>query len=338
MSISNTTLTTISTGTPSDGIAIPFIARFWLYLISDVLSLICGFFLLFHLIFDSTLRRALHNHVIIAALCLCIIREVTTIPWTIHVYLVGVVPIKSPTFCMIWKFIESTVYTTLAKLVGWASIERHILIFHNQWVATKRQRILIHYIPLALIIMYGIILYGVVTPINDCNKKFNYNVQSCGYSSCVYNSAGYSLYEFMSGGVLSSLCIGFGSVFLIIRIVIQKHRLQQQVHWRKYRRMTIQLLSVASIFFILFLPPVLWGICQKLGVPSTGGAASYGLYATFFNIYVIFLFPFTCLGTLPQLRTRINTIIQFFYRQQQQQQRVAPQQIATKQPIRQSRR
>ncbi|CAF1025236.1 unnamed protein product [Adineta steineri] len=333
MSTSNTSLTIISTGLPLDGIAIPLIGRFWLFLISNVLSLACGFFLFFHLVFDATLRHGLHNHVIIAVLGLCLFHELTVIPWEIHFLRVGVVPIKSPTICMIFKFIDTVVYTSMAKLVGWASVERHILIFHNKWIATKMQRILIHYIPLILIIMYGIILYGVTTPMNDCGRSFNYNSKLCAYYSCVYDSAGYSLYEFMSGGVLSSICIGFGSAFLVIRIVIQKRRLQQQVHWRRYRKMTIQLLSVTSIFFIIYLPPVLLAISQKLGVPSSVGS-SYTTYASFFSNYVILLFPFTCLGTLPQLRTRVKTIFRFFHRQQQH--RVVPLTVTVK-PIRQSR-
>ncbi|CAF0826920.1 unnamed protein product [Adineta steineri] len=333
MSTSNTSLDIIARAVPSDGIAIPVIGRFWLFLISNVLSLACGFFLLFHLVCDSTLRHGLHNHVIIAVLCLCLFHELTVMPWEIHFLRVGVVPIKSPTMCLIIKFIDTVVYTSMAKLVGWASVERHILIFHSKWIATKMQRILIHYIPLMLIIMYGIILYGITTPINDCGRGFYYNYMLCAYWSCVYDSAGYSLYEFMSGGVLSSICIGFGSAFLIIRIITQKRRLQQQVHWRKYRKMTIQLLSVTSIFFIIYLPPVLLGISQRLGVPSSVGS-TYSTYANFFSNYVVWLFPFTCLGTLPQLRTRVKTIFRCFYRQQQH--RVVPLTITVK-PMQQSR-
>ncbi|CAF3581907.1 unnamed protein product, partial [Adineta steineri] len=138
----------------SDGIAIPYIGRFWLLLIPNILSLICSLFVLFHFLFDSTLRHALHNHVIIVILIVCIIAELTTIPFMMYFYLNGVVWIQSPTFCMIWKFFDSATYTTVPKLVGWSSMERHIIIFHSQWISTKKKRFLIHYLPIVLIVIY----------------------------------------------------------------------------------------------------------------------------------------------------------------------------------------
>ncbi|CAF1260409.1 unnamed protein product [Adineta steineri] len=297
----------------SDGIAIPYIGRFWLLLIPNTLSLICSLFVLFHFLFDSTLRHALHNHVIIVILIVCIIAELTTIPFMMYFYLNGVVWIQSPTFCMIWKFFDSATYTTVPKLVGWSSMERHIIIFHSQWISTKKKRFLIHYLPIVLIVIYGIVLYGVTTPMNDCHRRFNYKSVYCSYYSCIYDSVTYSLYEFMSGGVLSSACIGFGSIFLIVRIALQKHRLQQQMQWRKYRKISIQLMFIALIFFVFYLPPILLAISQKLGVPSNVGA-DYNRYANLFSSYIILLFPFACISTLPKLKTRIKKTLHYFCR------------------------
>ncbi|CAF4299086.1 unnamed protein product, partial [Adineta steineri] len=182
-----------------DGIAIPYIVRFWIFLISNVFSFICCLFVLYHLLFDSTLRRGLHNHVMIILLIMCLIAELTTIPWTMYLFLYGVAWIQTPTFCMIWKFFDTATYTTTAKLVGWASIERHILIFHDQWVSTKKKRFFIHYLPLIFIVLYGVVVYGTITPINDCNRPFYYFIPMCAYSSCVYNSLAFGLYEFMTG-------------------------------------------------------------------------------------------------------------------------------------------
>ncbi|CAF3838715.1 unnamed protein product [Adineta steineri] len=320
----NTSSTTATIGPLPDGVIIPYIVRFWLFLVSDTLSVTCCIFVLFHFLSNSTLRHSLHNHAIIIALFLCLIRELTTVPWVMHFYLYGVVWIKSPAYCMIWKFIDSTVYTSLAKLVGWTSVERHILIFHSQWIATNRRRYLIHYTPLILIVLYGVILYGITSPMNDCNRSFIYNSNLCSYYSCIYNSAAFSLYEFMSGGVLSSSCMGFGSIFLVIRIVFQKRRLQRQIQWRKYRKMTIQLLSVTSIFVVIYLPPILLGIAKQLGVPSYVGV-DYTKYSNFFAHYVIFLFPFTCLGTLPHLRKRMRKSFRYFWRRKTRT--IVPQQI-----------
>jgi hypothetical protein len=101
---------------------------------------------------------------------------------------------------------------------------------------------------------------------------------------------------------------------------LQKRRFHQHIQWRKHRKMAIQLLSVTSIFFVLYLPPILLAIAQKFGVLSYIGN-DYNLYAQFLAWYIIFLFPFSCIRTLPQLRNRIKNIFQCCY---QRQMRILP--------------
>ncbi|CAF1090300.1 unnamed protein product [Adineta steineri] len=123
MSISNISSSNTVKFVFDGGIAIPQIVRFWIFLVSNILSFICCLFVLYHFLFDSNLHRGLHNHVIIIILIICLISELTTIPWVTYLYLYEVVWIQTPTFCMIWKFFDTTTYTTTAKLVGWASVE-----------------------------------------------------------------------------------------------------------------------------------------------------------------------------------------------------------------------
>ncbi|CAF1361358.1 unnamed protein product [Adineta steineri] len=313
-----------------DGIAIPYIVRFWVFLVSNILSFICCLFVLYQFLFDSNLRRGLHNHVMIIVLIMCLIAELTTVPCLIYLALYGVAWIQTPTFCMIWKFFDTTTYTTTAKLVGWASVERHILIFHDQWLSTKKKRFFIHYLPLICIVLYGVVVYGITTPMNDCNRPFYYFIPFCDYSSCVYNSLTFTLYEYLTGGLLCSVLIGFGSTFLVLRVILQKRRLQQHIQWRKYRKMILQLLSVTSLFFVLYLPPVILATAYRLGVPTSVGA-QFITYGRLFSYYIQFLFPFTCLSTIPQLGTRIKNILQCGWRQQTNA--VLPQQRAARVPV-----
>ncbi|CAF3849323.1 unnamed protein product [Adineta steineri] len=314
-----------------DGIAIPYIVRFWIFLVSNILSLICCLFVLYHFLFDPNLRRCLHNHVMIIILIICLIWELTTVPWTMYLYLYEVVWIQTPTFCMIWKFLDSVLYTTTAKLVGWTSVERHILVFHDQWVSTKKKRFFIHYLPLIFIVLYGIIVYGITTPMNNCNRPLYYFIPFCAYYSCIYDSAVFSLYEYLTGGILSSVLIGFGSTFLVLRVILRKRHLQQQqIQWRKHRKMILQLLSVSSLFFVLYLPPVVLATAYKLGLPPDVGV-QYNTYASLFSYYITFLFPFTCLSTIPQLGTRIKNILRCRWRQQANV--VHPEQWASRVPV-----
>ncbi|CAF1189900.1 unnamed protein product [Adineta ricciae] len=296
-----------------DGIAIPHVARYWIFLISNICSLLCAVFVLYHYLFDSTLRRGLHNHTLTIVLIICLIWELTDVPFQMYLFLYRIVWIQTPTFCILWKILDAALYTSTAKLIGWASVERHILIFHENWIATRRRRFFIHYTPIILIVTYGVVLYSIITPMNYCNRPFYYFVEMCGYYSCVYDSATFTLYEYASGGLLCSVLIGFGGGSLILRVVLQKRRLRRHVNWRKHRKMAIQLLSITALFYIFYLPPVLVGTARRVGF-SSSAASTYSTYASFFTNYIIFLFPFACLNTLPNLRGRVRNMFEYFLR------------------------
>ena len=114
-------------------------ARFWVYLIPDILSVLCSIFVLFHLLSDRALRQALNNHIIIILVFIGLIYELTSVPLMLYWYQFSSTWILTFGFALFWTFIDYLCYST--ELVGfiWATIERHILIFHNHWVATKKK-------------------------------------------------------------------------------------------------------------------------------------------------------------------------------------------------------
>ena len=140
---------------PSE-IAIPCIVRFWIILLFYIPSLLCSFFVLYHFSFNRTLRQALHNHVIIIILFINLIVQLTSIPWILSYYHLGEVWLKTPSFCLTWSFIDEALYITTTLLFSWATIQRHILIFHNRLVVTKYQFIFFHYLPIVIILLYCI--------------------------------------------------------------------------------------------------------------------------------------------------------------------------------------
>ncbi|CAF3808199.1 unnamed protein product [Rotaria sp. Silwood1] len=289
-------------------ISISFIGRFWIYLISNIASIICSIFVLYYFLFSRKLRHSLHNHVVIIILIINFIIEITDISWILYYYRNGVVLIKTSLFCRTWKFLDSSSYVTIAKLVAWASIERYILIFHDSWMSTKKKKILLHYIPITTIIIYGIILYIIINLFISCDRSYSSTILYCGYYSCAYDSTTYSMFEFITGGITNAIIIAIFSMILIIRLIKQKHRLNQQLNWRKHRKMTIQLLSIVLLFYIFYLPSVIIGILFNCGV-SYSNLEYLLVYGQFFSYYINFLFPFVCAGTLPHLRKKIKNTL-----------------------------
>jgi len=72
-----------------EAMVISVYVRFWLYLIPNILSLLCSIFVLYHLLSDRKLRRALYNHIIIIILFAGLIYELTTVPLQLYYYHFG---------------------------------------------------------------------------------------------------------------------------------------------------------------------------------------------------------------------------------------------------------
>lgn len=293
----------------SSVIAIPLSVRFWLYFISNCASIIVSLFVLYCLLFKYSLRSAPCNHVFIIILIVNLITEITDIPWLLYRMHFQYVLLPMPFFCQLWQFIDSVSYTGTAKLVAWASIERHILIFNQHWMVTTRLRILFHYLPIIILSTYHVLLYLVIYFIVPCDNVFDYTKNYCGYDSCAYDTS-YGIYELFSNGILSSVCIAFFSIALIVRVVYKRQRAHQSVAWRKHRKMTLQLMLIVSIFYFLYLPLVFIAVVRYLtGIKNF--ASQYYVYGSFLSYYINFLLPFVCAGALPQVKQTVKYFLCF---------------------------
>jgi hypothetical protein len=277
--------------------------RFWAYLFSNVFSLIFSFFALYFLLTDRTLRRALNNHIIIVLLIIGLIFELTTIPWTLYSDYNHEPLIRSKIFYKLGNFLN---YLSIALQIGlfaWATIERHILIFHDQWVSTSRKRFFIHYLPIGAIIIYYLIYYSIVYFAPICEQSFDAFLAGGPYIPCVLDHTVLAVWDLTVHQVLPILIIIFSSTALLVRSIWQRNRLHQRVNWRKYRKMIIQLLSFSTLYFIFDVPTVSMIFAYEYGLP-TDIAMPALIYLAFFTSYIIFLFPFVCCLSLPELREK----------------------------------
>ena len=146
--------------------------RFWSQLIVLIPSIICSFFVLYHFLFDRNLRRALNNHVFVVIIIIGLIAELTVYPWKLYNLRLTEIWIRSPTFCLIWWFINESTYPIQTFLIAWATIERHILIFNDRLMKEKRWRLLLHYFPIIASLLYGFILYSYTFFFPPCDNQY----------------------------------------------------------------------------------------------------------------------------------------------------------------------
>ena len=279
--------------------------RFWSYLFSNIASLLCTLFVLYHFLWDSTLRRAIHNHIIIIILIIGFIYEITNIPWILYASHTGRPLITSTTFYLIWVFIDYAFYSIQVALFAWAAMERHILIFHDRWLATRRRRFFVHYLPIATIIIYCVIFYCLIYFGSFCENSFESFEAGGVYIPCVFIKTFLGTWDLLVHQVIPTFLILIFSVALVVRVLWQKRRFHQQMQWRKIRKMTIQLISIV-VLYLLFNGPwtfVIFAYQYGLREDIALIAMSYTIY---FYYYVIFLLPFVCCGFLPELRKKVK--------------------------------
>ena len=290
----------------SSEVSIPRPIRFWLLLLMDIPAVTCTFFLLYHLFFNKNLRKSLHNHVIIVLLILALSSHLVDIPSYITFLHLGYVWISTPAFCTFWSFVSVGLFNMLAIRMAFGAVERYILIFHSGWMATKRKRLLLHYLPLSLIITYGISFYVFAIFFPPCENVFGYTQAWCGYS-CYFDNTIINMHDTIGNCILPTLIIAISSAALFIRFIRQKRRVQQLIRWRHHRKMVIQLLAVSLLHVIFNFPLLILMTAHLCGLPEETGAEAE-LYTYFFTYFISLLLPYIYLACLPELWKHLNIL------------------------------
>ncbi|CAF1319907.1 unnamed protein product [Adineta steineri] len=158
---------------------------------------------------------------------------------------------------MTWTYIDYAVFVSITLLVAWASIERHILIFHQNLVSTQIKRFLVHYLPLFTVTMYPFIYYIIIYFVLPCDPWINFTTPGCGISACAYNTAFLGMWDSIAHNIVPIFIIVIFSMALFVRIWYSKYRINQRMRWKNYRKMSIQLLSISAIYLIIVFPSMI---------------------------------------------------------------------------------
>ncbi len=212
---------------------------------------------------------------------------------------------STTTFYLIWVFIDYAFYSAQIALFAWATIERHILIFHDKWIATRKKRLFIHYIPIAAISIYCFIYYCLIYFGPFCENSFDSFVAGGIYIPCLFSRTFLGTWDLIVHQFIPTLVIVIFRALLILRVIWQKLRLHQRIKWRRHRKMTIQLLSISCIYLICNVPWTSLVFEFQYGL-STEAVYIPLLYAGYLYYYVFFLFPLVCCGSLPEIRKKLT--------------------------------
>jgi len=282
--------------------------QFWTYLILEIPSIFCTIFLLYYLVFDRRLRRHLHNHVIIVLLFLCLIILIVDNSLYLDGWRIGhgnSFP-SSSNVCLLWWFIDYGFYGAISVFLLWASFERHILVFHRRrFLSTKRQIFYIHYFPLIILSIYLIGFYIGVIILPPCKNIFYFNYLACGLYPCYQDISWLNTWDYLFNGVLCNILEALFSISLLLRTIWKKFYSQRRFHWKKYRKMTIQLVSISILSLVINLPQSLIILVRQIQPEMNDFGINVEPYFFYLTGYVILLLPFVCLGCLPELWSKL---------------------------------
>ena len=296
--------------------------RIWLMIAIDVVSLACSLTVLYQMFTKKVLRESLNNHTFIALTFTGLGTQLIDVPFYVNYLRLGYVWPSTPLSCLIWWYVDIGLFEATMMLVAWASLERHILVFHERWLSTDVRRYLFHYFPIMIVAIYPLLftLFCLIFITCDDAFVFNYSNAWCGFSPCFYRDTLLSLYDTMMHWVLPNIVILFLNLTLIIRVIWHRSiRLRQPIRWRKHRKMLIQLLSISIVFIFFNLPVDTYYILMFFKVLPED--VNPQIYAYFYLIcYLpVLLMPLFVLFSMPK-EYWWNIWKEFFFNRQQRRQ------------------
>lgn len=286
--------------------------RSWLLLVPMIPSIAVIIFDLYHFIGNRTLRTAINNHVIILLLFCALVEQITDLAWQSHYYRTGTALISTPVFCYCWVFMSAWMYISSFFLMAWASIERHMLIFHAHCFSTKYKRFFFHYLPLSSCILWPLLFYLLTIFIIPCNTSIRYNRRFCSLYNCVIAPYWSSMVDSIGNYVVPSFITVIFSVALFVRVVRSRYNVRRRLEWRNYKKMALQLLPLSTLYLLLQFPPMTLYAAYSAGLPWSV-AADYYSDTLFFSIWTIQLTPLACTLSLPDLKMKCQDCL-FFWR------------------------
>lgn len=281
--------------------------RFWTFLIFNIISLGVSILALHSMLTNKNVRQQLINHVIIVLLVLGVIYELTDIPWILHYNRTGVPMFTSTTFYIIWACLDYALYSLQIALFAWATIERHIIIFHGTWMSTKVRRLFLHYGPIVGIIFYYLTYYSIVHFVPFCEHYFDDFLAGGIFIPCTFDRTVLGSWELIVHQVVPTLIIVVFSIGLVVRVIYQKRTMNRTVQWRRHRKMTVQLILMSTIYVVFNAPWALVIFAFFYGVPAETVSVPL-VYTAYLYYYVIFLFPIATSIAFPEIQSRFKKI------------------------------
>lgn len=278
----------------------------------QLLSLPAYLFVGFHLVTNTNLRQKLSNHAILVLLVFNFIVLTIDMSFILNFLRSGVISPSTNITCLIWIFIDICMYNGSNLLMCWVSIERRLLIFHMNWLNTRKRRFFLHYLPLASVVTYTLVYYIYVVFFYSCENDFNFTFAFCGYPCYILQPAPnlFTIENLLHQVAPCFIIVGF-SAALLARTLLGKCVRRQMIVWRRYKKMTVHLLTILLVYLIFIFPYTINPLAelingsQPIDDAIQINALGYWQYGT------CFLLPYAVSISIPNSRNKLRRLVTF---------------------------
>ncbi|UJR16468.1 hypothetical protein I4U23_003370 [Adineta vaga] len=257
-------------------------------------SLLCSLYLFYQFIYRRELRQKQTNFVIICLVIINFLQATGELPLTLSFLYLNRALIMQPIFCQWWAFISAILYGIGLWIMAMGSIERYLFIFHS--FTLRKYPIFLRYIPLTICFILPIGLYIFLVFLFPCANTFFYGIFWCG-APCFMANPFWQVFSWLVDHGIPMFTLVIANVILTIKIFCQKHRMQQANIWSKNARMFVQLISVAILYAVCWLPFLISGqtttYTQNLSSTASILFLEYFVYLPYITVT---LCPFVCLS------------------------------------------
>ena len=271
------------------------------------LAAVCNLFLLYHLLTDRHLRKQLHNHIIIAILFASLQFTLIHVPFSLNLFLTGSVWPRSVIACSIWRFTAYLGCNANDVLLAWATIERHILIYHSQVVRQYWYRLILHYIPLIFLVVYLFFFNAASFFTPACFRHYDFSAVFCD-ATCLGSIVFMSTWYLVVNQLLAAILAIIFSFALFIRVLQRRMAMNKSIDWQRLNKLTAQVLILTVLFIVLEVPYAITGSLDYFGLFRGSHTFNMINAVSLFLCYIMpIIMPFACfLGLYSELREKFS--------------------------------
>jgi hypothetical protein len=291
--------------------------KFVLLLIFEIPATFVSILILIYFITHRAARSKAKNHVWLVLLVVSSLQSTIHLPMSMSFYYLGEIRPAIDSYCVWWTWFEYSTTATSLILIAWASTERHLLIFHATFLlGGSWRKWMFHIIPITCCTLFASLWYIALVVISpECTNTWDFGYIVCGLPCYISTGDGtYGIVDTLITIVIPLGILLLANMTLIIRVIYERISRQQNVNWRRHRKMAFQLWFISSLYVAGWLPLAITLMIRIIANPSFLDNQLADMIYTL--NFIPLLLPFVCLGAFPEI---INSIREYLRKQHRNQ-------------------